>query len=272
MATSDFRQNLALVTSYGRSVSDVCRRAGINRQQYNRYLSGQSSPSLSTLRRICDFFGLDDHEIFLDHESFANIIRRRPPRLKKQEDAITEFVRLLVQTDQNKTGALEKYEGYFQCYAQIEVGSEKLLRTLICVRNSGNGWVSKTIERYPTTTYMIPNRMNYKGVVFLIADRLVMLEQESTFRKSTWTTMMYTTDFDEPNFLSGLSIGISPENTHDIICYRTVWHYLGKTPDLRDAITKCGLIDLTDPTVPDYVPNVVGDAASPGPILLTPRS
>lgn len=252
MSNSDFKKNLSLVTSYGRSVSDVCRRAGINRQQYNRYLSGQSSPSLSTLRRICDFFGLDTHEILLDHKTFAKIIRLRPPLLKKNGDPVFQFVRNISQQSRNQVNLMSKYEGYFHSYIQLDDMPQNILRSLISIRNNGLGWISKSIERYPRSAYTVPNKVNYKGVAFLNADRLILMEQENASRQSTWTTMMYTTDFDEPNILSGLSLGITPETSHDIICYRTVWEFLGKQPRLRTAILKCGLIDKNDPSVPSY--------------------
>ena len=271
MATSDFMKNLTLVTGYGRSVSDVCRRAGINRQQYNRYLSGQSSPSLSTLRRICDFFGLEDHEIFLDHQSFANIVRRRPPRLKQDEDSITRFVRDITQQHPNQSEAMAKYEGYFFSYSQVDDNPQKLLRSLISIQNSGLGWVSTTVERYSNSTYTIPDKMKYRGVVFINANRLILLEQETRFRNSTWTTMMYTTDFDDPNVLSGLTMGIAPESSHEIVCFRTVWDFQGKNPNLRKAIKACGLLNMGDPSIPDYISRYIDDTPVSGSNVLTPR-
>jgi hypothetical protein len=47
-----FAENLRLLCSHYASVAEVCRRIGINRQQFNKYLSGASTPSLHSLRRI----------------------------------------------------------------------------------------------------------------------------------------------------------------------------------------------------------------------------
>lgn len=253
MRESNFVQNLLLVTSYGRSVSDVCRRAGINRQQYNRYLSGQSSPNLSTLRRICDFFGLEDHEIFLDHATFTRIIRLRPPVFKNAEDPVSEYVRNLYQPDRNEADPIQKYEGYYHCYVKPYDDSNQFLRSLISIRNDGRGWISKSIERYPKSTFPIPNRMKYQGIVYYQTDRLIMMEQEVISRKSAWTTVMYTTDFDEPTTLSGLSMGIIPESSHDIVCFRVMWEFLGKEPELRSAVQACGLLDVSDPSLPNLL-------------------
>lgn len=42
-----------------RSVSDLCRQLGINRTQFNRYLSGESFPRPDVLHLICQFFHVD---------------------------------------------------------------------------------------------------------------------------------------------------------------------------------------------------------------------
>ncbi|PIE09023.1 MAG: hypothetical protein CSA73_00695 [Rhodobacterales bacterium] len=54
-----FAENLRILTSDHRSVSELCRELGINRTQFNRYLSGQASPRPEVLQRICQYFGVD---------------------------------------------------------------------------------------------------------------------------------------------------------------------------------------------------------------------
>lgn len=41
------------------SVAELCRDLGVNRTQFNRYLSGESFPRPDVLHRICHFFGTD---------------------------------------------------------------------------------------------------------------------------------------------------------------------------------------------------------------------
>lgn len=54
-----FGQNLRELVADQASVSDVCRRIGINRAQFNRYMNGESYPRPDRLKQICDFFGVD---------------------------------------------------------------------------------------------------------------------------------------------------------------------------------------------------------------------
>src|SRR3546814_16222778 len=78
MSDEVFAENLRLLCSYYESVSAVCRRLGMNRQQFNKYLAGHSMPSRHNLRRICAFFGVEEAEIMLPNRRFAAIVELRP--------------------------------------------------------------------------------------------------------------------------------------------------------------------------------------------------
>ncbi|QPM89416.1 helix-turn-helix domain-containing protein [Pseudooceanicola algae] len=54
-----FGANLRQLSSIYPSVAGLCRDLGINRTQFNRYLSGESFPRPDVLHRICRFFGTD---------------------------------------------------------------------------------------------------------------------------------------------------------------------------------------------------------------------
>ncbi|WP_407493171.1 helix-turn-helix domain-containing protein [Pseudooceanicola sp. MF1-13] len=54
-----FGANLRQLSSEYRSIAGLCRELGINRTQFNRYLSGESFPRPDVLHRICEFFGKD---------------------------------------------------------------------------------------------------------------------------------------------------------------------------------------------------------------------
>ncbi|TIU71241.1 MAG: helix-turn-helix transcriptional regulator [Mesorhizobium sp.] len=46
-----------------------------NRSQLNRYLSGSSTPRPPLMRRICDYFSVENHEIRLPQSDFAAIVK-----------------------------------------------------------------------------------------------------------------------------------------------------------------------------------------------------
>lgn len=69
--------NLRLLCSYRPSISRVAQDLKINRSQFNRYLAGTSFPRGAMLRRICDYFGVEPHEILMPEDEFAQIVKRR---------------------------------------------------------------------------------------------------------------------------------------------------------------------------------------------------
>ena len=56
---SMFGENLRELSQAFPSVSELSRQLGINRTQFNRYLSGESFPRPDVLARICKFFDVD---------------------------------------------------------------------------------------------------------------------------------------------------------------------------------------------------------------------
>ena len=54
-----FGENLRVLAKKYPSISELSRRLGINRTQFNRYLSGESFPRPDVLDRICSFFKVD---------------------------------------------------------------------------------------------------------------------------------------------------------------------------------------------------------------------
>ncbi|MCE8511074.1 helix-turn-helix transcriptional regulator [Ruegeria pomeroyi] len=54
-----FGENLRRLSRRYPSISELSRQLGINRTQFNRYLSGESFPRPDVLDRICNFFNVD---------------------------------------------------------------------------------------------------------------------------------------------------------------------------------------------------------------------
>jgi len=60
-----FGSNLRQLSQQYASISALCRELGINRTQFNRYLSGESFPRPDVLDRICRFFEVDARILLL---------------------------------------------------------------------------------------------------------------------------------------------------------------------------------------------------------------
>lgn len=259
----DLPQNLRLLCGYGRSISDVCRKAGVNRQQFNKYLSGQSTPSLRSLRLICDYFGVDEAEILMDYASFSELIRRRPPRLRAKHDPLYRFVDELAAGNARPAEALRKYQGFYYCYTQPEERAATLLRSLVYVHEKNGMFFSTSIDVNRPLEGPLPRTMKYKGIVVHLADRLLFIEREVSVGECVLIAILFTTDYEPITYLTGLITGIMPESSKQIESYRTVYEYLGQSVDTRATLKSCGRVKLDDPDINDYIRRCTSNDMAP---------
>jgi len=271
MATSDFPANLKLLCGYGKSVSDICRRAGINRQQFNRYLAGQAQPSLRSLRQICDFFGLEDHEILLDHTSFSHLIRQRPLRLIAAQNPFFQVMSRFFRYGPESDATLERHSGFYFGYFRPDPLRPEILRTLSQIYRRDGVWMVHTVERHRRADYMGPGGYGYRGFAVEVADRLVICEREQGPAQVAWISMLFGAEHGPPSFLPGLVMGITEESAHEIQCFRVVWEYLGPQIDARAAIRTCGVLDEHDPRITPYIRFCTTNEIAPGEPIFGPR-
>ena len=69
---SMFGANLRILAQSYPSISELSRQLGINRTQFNRYLSGESFPRPDVLARICTFFDVDARVLLEPVDSISN--------------------------------------------------------------------------------------------------------------------------------------------------------------------------------------------------------
>jgi len=253
MALDDFSTNLRLLCSYGNSVSEVCRRMRMNRQQFHRYLTGATKPSLQTIRRICDYFSIEDHEIFLACETFQDLIRLRPPRLDGNRNPMHDYFDKLFATPEQALKYPDKYIGYYYYYSQPSRSSKRIYRSIVQIYRNGGYLFSKQLERYPDSEISLPDVLKHDGIVYTVSDRLIMTERESSAGASLWHSIFYTSDNNRITFLAGLSVGVTPESAHTVVAYRSLLEYLGEDIDLKSALRHCGSYDYEALEVGPYI-------------------
>jgi transcriptional regulator with XRE-family HTH domain len=249
--SGDFAANLRLLCSYGRSVSAICRAAQFNRHQLQRYLSGTSEPSLHSLRRICDYFGLEEHEILLPRDQFQALIRIRPPKLQRFRDRLSDYMGEFVEGQDLKVAS--HYEGYYHVYFQPNRLMPEIHRALTRLTIEDRCLITKTIERYPSGSAGLPRTVKYSGIAYVNGAVLTVIERRPQAISSAFFTVLYGADQDTFTYLSGLVMGSAPDASRSLYCLRCCWHYLGTEIDLRKRITECGQFQRSDKTISKYV-------------------
>lgn len=253
---TNLSENLRTLCSYGRSTTDICRRIPLNRQQFDRYLTGQTEPSLSTLRRICDFFGVDEAEILMEPRAFTNMVRLRPPRLGLKQSRLEIQTNLLLDHRAETEQLLARHAGFYHVHACPDPKRPLILRTLIWMGKIDGAWITKGIERHSVEEFALPKTLRYSGLVLEAHGRLIVQERELGRGRSVWTTVLITSDH-LPTFLPGIVLGMSPEGSHEVYATQSVWQYLGQEIDTRAALRACGLVNPDDPGLSQYIRRLV---------------
>lgn len=249
MEQSNFQKNLRLLTSYAESVAGVCRRLGINRQQFHRYLGGTARPTPRRMQRICDFFGVEESEILMDHAQFREIVAIRrhsgaPP------DPLGSFVAGLHRINPRSTRQLEAFLGFYYSYFRPVEFPDMVLRSLISVFSRAGFVYCKTIENYSAIKRRSRRILKYTGIVYHTGERIIVHEREAHVGQMMWTTILLPSRPDQASVMSGLTLGVSSGIGRDIACYRVIWESLGDRIDIRAALRGAGLYDPNSPVIP----------------------
>lgn len=244
--------NLRLLVGYSRSISDVCRHIGISRPQFTKYLSGKSFPTLRSLQKISDHFGLEDWELLLPHAEFRNLIAIRPPdailRPRPFKSAIEAGIWAKSQAGQD----LAPFLGYYYSHFVVKGRTSLIQRTLIHLFEVDGIVGTKTIER-TLSEEGAASVTKYDGIAYYSGHRLYISERERFLGQTIWHTTLYATTTQREQIFSGLCLGSTTDSVQDISSYRSIFQFLGPTVNHYNALKGCGWFPLDSSEISAYV-------------------
>lgn len=261
MEPGNLQKNLRLLTSYADSIAGICRRLDVNRQQFHRYLNGSARPSVRRMQRICDFFGVEESEILMDHTQFREIIAIRR-RTGAPVDPLGTFIAGLHRINPRSTRQLEVYLGFYYTYFRPVEFPDLVLRSLISVFSRAGFVYCKTIENYSAIKRRSRRILKYTGILYHTGERIIVHEREAHVGQMMWTTVLLPPRPDQTSVMSGLTLGVSSGIGRDVACYRVIWEALGDQVDLRAALAGAGLYDLNSPVIPQDIRAAISNDAT----------
>ncbi|MDF0731323.1 helix-turn-helix transcriptional regulator [Pseudomonas entomophila] len=246
--------NLKLACGHYRSISEVCRQLSINRAQFNKYLSGQSQPTTYNLKRIGDFFGVEDYELNLPPEQFARLIgaRAQAAQADAQNDPISELFRPLHEQAVN----LSRYCGYYFEYSNCMSVPGSVLVSLVHLWEERGSFLferQERQERSSATHVHAEVRCRYLGAAFQLQDRLFLIDYESLTLNEMSQTILIPSFKSRITRLNGLKTGVSSGDRRNPACTRVVWEYLGEEINRINAYRQVKLYRPDDPRIDDDV-------------------
>jgi hypothetical protein len=270
MSKQNFAHNLKSLCKRQRSVAHVCRSLQINRQQFNKYLSGQVYPSKFNLSRICDFFKLSGEQFALGPTEFERLILETS---SAPENASNNRIDQIIDSLPVDIEALSRYEGYYHTYTHSPGYPGKIVCCLMCIYRKNDRFYSNSVEHLwdKATQQGKHQRFKYKGTVRYLGDRIFITEYEVLAKQNIAHTVLFPSYRSMIDTLSGLVCGVSSLNSHLPISMRIEMKYLGKQINLRESLNACGLYSLDSKAIDQSIRDRTKNEILPHEYLLSAR-
>jgi len=239
--SSELTTNLALLCSYHPSIAEVCRKLSMNRQQFNKYLAGQSHPSRRNMRRICDFFGVSESELLSDPQQFEELIalRRKPVEQRELSKPLHHLDRLY-----KASQSLDKYLGYYFRYFYSFGNPGLVIRSLATISRSEGRYYWKNVELIRDPDSGVTSGFNkYEGALFYLADRIYIMEYESVEVNSITQATLYPSHRSRLDILVGIQTGGPTRRGRKPGASKVALEFLGRDIDVRRAMKRIGIFD-----------------------------
>jgi hypothetical protein len=243
----------------GRSIAELCRAVGINRQQFNKYLSGQHAPSRRNLGKLCSHFSVSAKDLYRDPAEFAAI--HQPAH----NQALREILKMRRVREFASAAAIQKnllrdYIGYYDRYQYTPLYPGKILRASLRIYEMDNSICYHYVERFPdidlphTTAYVF----KYHGLCLWKGDRIFMIDVDASQKNDMTFSILIPVTRNAKRFLYGLMTGVAATFYREPFATKIVLEFKGEAVDRRKHMRTATATSADDKSIPSEVMNYLG--------------
>ncbi|WP_235865285.1 helix-turn-helix domain-containing protein [Alloyangia mangrovi] len=242
------------------SISQICRKIGINRQQFNKYLAGKHLPSTANIRAISNHFGLAPEVMFEAPEDFRALIDgdflETFNRLRRMPEVGTFLSTAMAVPDTLR----DQIVGVYDRYHFSSIYPRRILRASMCIYPGADVLQHVYVERFPNpddrsrTAY----RFKYHGFVFPIQGRIFTMDFETNQRNEMTFGIYSQIQRNTKSLMLGITSGIAANMYRQPFSTRQALHY--RRPGLlkRSDLSRTSALDFNDPSIPAEVRDYLG--------------
>jgi transcriptional regulator with XRE-family HTH domain len=253
-------KNLRFLCNRAGTITAICRKIGLNRQQFNKYLSGKHFPSENNLRAIARYFGLNVSVLFSDPDEFGMLIEGNfyyvIERLQKRQHLRTFLDEVLLHTKAVKTEFLGVYDRYQ--YSSISEGS--ILRSTFCVYQQDDLTYHYYIERFPRSDNpsIVDHIFKYNGFTLPIAGQVICIDFETSQRNEITYSALTPIQRSSKRFLFGIASGIAASILRQPFATKVALQYQHDGLITRADLKHARLLAADDKSIPKEVLSFLG--------------
>ena len=236
-----FGDNLRHLSAAYPSVAGLCRDLGINRTQFNRYLSGESFPRPDVLHQICCFFDVDARILLEPVEEISpaahDLLSHPALREFFGRDHVTVDERLFP-------------SGFYRFVRRAFIGESDFMSGLVHVRREGGYTFLRGYE--PRQAIRLqglstdPRAREYRGIVLRQEEGVMAIVTHRAALACSFNFLTPETSF-QSNLWEGYATRTVREKVTGRRAARMVYEHLGDdTATILRTARTAGLIPLDD--------------------------
>lgn len=233
--------NLRELSKSAGSISALCRDLGVNRTQFNRYLTGESFPRPDVLFRICQYFGVDARIIL---EPLADILPGEQSLLGHPEikDFLSAGVPLL--TEQQFPS------GFYHFVRKSFLHEDQFVRGLIYVYRKDDAVFLRGLEAKTAMTEQglptDPRTREFRGLLLAAEGGVAALVSRRNSLSASFNFLAQVTSFQNNQWV-GYSVRTARESVVGSRTSRAVYEHLGRnTAQILAVARQSGFCSAND--------------------------
>ncbi|MEM6759180.1 MAG: helix-turn-helix transcriptional regulator [Pseudomonadota bacterium] len=240
---SMFGANLRTLSRAYPSISELSRQLGINRTQFNRYLSGESFPRPDVLARICEFFDVD-----------ARVLLESVHRIKTAGDGLASpFLRDFVGEDVSHVPEELFPSGFYSFMRRSFLEQDQYVLNLVHVRRDGRSTVIRGFEpKAAMAAQGLPSTKDareFRGLMIRQEDGVAAIISRKGSRTASFNFLTQVSAFEQKFWVGYVARTVreAPESQRVV---RMVYEHLGSGPaafsDVRQVARDGGYCSIDE--------------------------
>lgn len=253
-----FAANLRTECLRFKSIAQICRGTGINRQQFNKYLAGQFLPNQNTRKKLSEFLGIAEDKLFRDpdailHDEITPSSEATPIK-KKLLVFLTQAADVLAQLGLESPKEKNNFRtGYYFCYFPLQGYQDILVRTLVKISKQGKFIVFNRHTFFKSAKFPARaiSKSRHLGIILQSRNEFYLLATKTSepFHLSIMTIS------DNPNYGGNIKIGLAlTRGTNNSFSSRVCLQFVGSEFSAGKHCAKfTGVVKSNDSTVPQSI-------------------
>ncbi|HEN8731807.1 MULTISPECIES: helix-turn-helix domain-containing protein [Pseudomonas] len=256
MASSDYLSaNLRTLCEKSGSVTEFCRKVGLNRQQFNKYLAGTHEPSKSNLRAIANHFGLSTEVLFSSPGDFRSIIDGSHFHLFRSLIQAPKMISFIDEVTASATPSPSSIIGVYERYHYSSIYTGQIVRSIFCIYEAEGSLRHYYVERFPSADGTGKNDYHFKyhGLCFPVAGRIFAIDFETIQRNELTFSNLASVNRNSKKFIFGVTSGIAASMMRQPVAAKVAMAFVGKGLIRKTHIKRATVLSPTDPSIPKEI-------------------